>query len=244
MAKTNKILLAAGVAAAAGVATYLSGRKPRTHMVWYSDFELEVGGETGRIRDLAAAYVPEFYVEPALDAHPRCGGLRPDAVRYEAVPAGNLLVLNYFLDWQDEIHPSARFKPLHRIFRKVYYASARDIEFVQIGVSRDTGEVVRIAFERDPSNDPFVGYPIHQLVVARRDSAADDFKVEIDGEPFDAPPFEFNGRRAKMMTATWNHEYDFYKSDAMPVGEIPLYWLTDDIYQKFAFYRRSKPPIL
>ena len=231
------LLAAAGaLGAASTAAVFLAGKKPRTHSIIDPDDIVDIAGDSLRVEEHAARFVPVVYLHQELDY------MRPDRVLYEAVGSGGDVLFNYFVDWPDEIHPLPFVKYPHRVFRAVYYGSPRDIEFVQVGVNRETGDVVSVAFERDPSGRPNPLAPRHDLVIARRSSKEQDFDVTINGEPFDAEPLEFEGSRVKILTATWNHIYDFYRGEGVLIDDPPLEPLTDSLYKKYSFSRRSRPP--
>ena len=78
--------------------------------------------------------------------------------------------------------------------------------------------------------------------MAARKSENDAFDVTIGGEPFDAPPLQFEGNRVRALVGTWNHIYDFYEGKGVRIDDPPLEPLTEELYAKYSMIRRSRPP--
>lgn len=198
---------------------------------------LTVGGKTSGVQAFAERYRPVFYVDPRL------GPMRPDNLLYEAMSPKTRLILNYYLNWKDEVHPNPVAHTFYRGFRSVVYGSPRDIEFVQVRVSFRTGRVTSFAFERDPSGRPDAPSPAHDLVAGERGSDEEHFRVTVNGRAHGNMPVSFDGERLCVLVSSWNHIYDFYTSDGDPIEDPPLEPLTGRLYKKYYMARRSRPPL-
>ena len=80
--------------------------------------------------------------------------MRPDNVLYEALLPSTKLIINYYLNWKDEVHPNPVAHTLYRGFRSVMYGSPRDIEYVQVVVSFHTGRAWTWSQRTSPSSNP------------------------------------------------------------------------------------------
>lgn len=197
---------------------------------------IHVAGERIRLREIAARYLPVFYV------HPRLGDMRPLQVLYEAEPLADSLRLNYYVHWIDEIAPNPLWHRVYRVFRSIYYGSAEDIEFIQIVVSTASGCPVSMTFERDPAGRPDVFAPLHQLAVATRVGDEEDFSVTINGRAAPSVRIADETGRLPVLVSIWNHIYDFYRGEGIRMEDAPLRPMTDQFYKKYCMSRRSLPP--
>lgn len=197
---------------------------------------LTIGGKTSDVRTFAERYRPVFYVDSRL------GPMRPDNLLYEAMSPKTRLILNYYLNWKDEVHPNPVAHTFYRGFRSVVYGSPRDIEFVQVTVSFRTGRVTSFAFERDPSGRHDAPASTHDLVTGARGSDEDHFRVSVNGRAHGNMPVTFEGDRICVLVATWNHIHDFYTGEGGYIDDPPLEPLTDRLYRKYYMARRSRPP--
>lgn len=217
------------------ISVFVTGSKARTYQALAPDEEIEIAGRTTIIKDGAREFQPLLFVEPLL------GPMRPLRIYYDAFQAGARLFINYYVFWQDEIHPNAPWNSAYRVFRKFYYGSARDIEYIQVGVSIETGEPVHLAFERDPSGRHDHPTPRHDVVIASA-LPGGEFEITVNGGDSDTRPLEIDGRRFCVFVATWNHIYDFYRGQGDPVCDPPLEPMTSSLYEKYFMLRRSRPP--
>lgn len=197
---------------------------------------LTVGMQTDSVKRFAEMYRPIFYVDPRL------GDMRPDALLYEALSPGTRLIFNYYLQWHDEVHPNTAWHYIYRGFRSVVYGSPRDIEYVQVRVSFRTGEVVAVAFERDPSGRHDHPAPAHDVVICARGADEEMFKISVNGAPGGSMALPFDGKRVRLLVATWNHIYDFYDDSGDHIADPPLVLLDNELFKKYYLARRSRPP--
>lgn len=196
---------------------------------------IEIGGAAARVDEYAEKYRPAFFLLPELEGPEFIG------VMFDAVDAAGEVWFNYFAVWEDEIMPGV-FDEAYRVFRTAYYGSKTDIEFVQVGVDKLTGEVVRVAFETDPSGRHDNPAARHDLVVAIRVPGGGPFSVSTNGNPAGTREIAFDGARPHVLVATWNHIYDFHNGRGILLPSPPLQPLTRLLYEKYIMSRRSAPP--
>ncbi|MFC1474571.1 hypothetical protein ACFLQK_00880 [bacterium] len=209
----------------------------RKYPVLNSSEEVCITGRDSSLTETAQKYVPHFYLHETLDY------MRPVRTLYEAVSTKEALLLNYYVHWKDEIHPNPVFHRLYRGFRSIVYGSPADIEYVQVGVSYETGAVVRLAFEKDPSERPDAPAPKHDVIICRRSSENDPFTISVNGKKTDKADVVFKDNRPAILVATWNHIYDFYTGEGVLMDDPPLKFMTEDLYVKYYMHRRSRPPL-
>jgi len=198
--------------------------------------EVRMAGEALSLAEAAARFQPVLFIRRGLDY------LRPECIVYEAARAARRLLIDYYVQWEDEIAPFVLWHFAYRAFRKIYYGSEKDIEFVQAGIDIDSAQVDSVAFERDPGgkmNNPF---PVHELVECSRDGADGLFKVTVNGKEAQPECVCFEGGRPVLLVAMWNHIYDFYKGDGVRMDDPPLVPLNDDYYSRYKMWTRSLPP--
>lgn len=224
------------------VTNFITGRANRDYRSFAENTQIRVSGRDISLGELTRRYALVLYVDARL------GNMRPLRILYDAVAGGeNLMLINYFVFWPDEIHPNPFTHLIYREFRKLFYGSAEDIEFIQIVISIETGDVVRVAFERDPSGRHDHPSPRHELLIASRKTAAEAFYTTGSGRTVHgscgAVAVAFDGKRAKILTGTWNHIHELYSGEGDLIDDPHLEYMTDEMYRKYCMARRSKPPL-
>jgi len=208
----------------------------RDYLVLRPDGEIELAGNRLTPYEAAEKYLPVLYLHQNLDY------MRPERILFETVDAGDRFLFNYYVHWRDEIHPFPPVHHIYRIFRSAYYGSAKDIEYVQAGVSRDDGSVSRFAFERDPSGHSDSFAPRHDTILCERPRGTGEFTVRVNGRENDKRDIEFRDGRPTILVATWNHIYDFYDGEGILMDDPPLEPLYSRLYRRLFMSRRSRPP--
>lgn len=196
-----------------------------------------VAGIRQSILDVMTLYRPVFYLHNDIDDN-----ITPDELFCDSMHSGDALLFNYYLKWPDEKHPVYPIHLLYRMYRSYYYGSPADIEYIQLEVNLNTGNISRLAFERDPRKNPHVLIPKHELVTAQKTFSSVQFHVYIAGDRVVPRNFDFEDRRLKILVSTWNHTYDFYNGKGKLLKDPPFTPMTDQVYQKYYMERRSRPP--
>ena len=151
------------------------------------------------------------------------GGEPASKCYFEALPprAGKVAVL-YRFSWPDERHPIAALHYLYSLWRKIYFGSVEDIEFVWVEADENTGKPLRIAFEAPEVGKVFVAHDFRLL---------DSFPAE--------------GTHPLLDVASWNHIFEVSRSRfEVRDGKnpVPLEFLDDDSFHRLRMGRRSLPP--
>ncbi len=197
---------------------------------------IKIGGAEKQLSGVAAEFMPVLYIHDAINY------MRPERVLYEAIPNGDMLYINYYVHWQDEIAPIKLWHFIYSQIRKVRYGSVNDIEFVEVGITLATGRVDHIAFEWDPACKPDNFAPLHYIVVATRNGDSDSFNVTIRDKSAPAEKIPFFGKRPSVLVPVWNHIYDFYRGEGVMMDDPPLEPMTDALYEEYWMGKRSRPP--
>ncbi len=141
------------------------------------DATVEVAGAGATVESLARRHLPPIYDPPGA----RAGPLRE--VLFEARRAGpQTLAILYRTVWDDEVHPSPRVDGPYRLFRRWYFGTAVDVEYVLVEIDLATGEVAALDYQTEPS----LRYDVETSAHAR-----------VREEP-PRPPIE-------LRVVTWNH---------------------------------------
>ncbi len=109
------------------------------------DAAVVVAGRPEPLGALARRYAPTFFDDPAVP----CGPLRE--LLYEARAEGGRLSIVYRTVWDDERHPVAAIDHPYRLFRRFYFGTAVDVEYVRIDVALATGAVAALDYQTEPS---------------------------------------------------------------------------------------------
>lgn len=109
------------------------------------DAAVTVAGRAEPVDALARRYAPTFFDDPAVP----CGPLRE--LLYEARAEGGRLSILYRTVWEDERHPVAAIDHAYRLFRRFYFGTATDVEYVRVDVTQATGRVATVDYQTEPS---------------------------------------------------------------------------------------------
>jgi hypothetical protein len=170
-------------------------------------------------------------------------------VWYEAIQAPETLDLVYYHVWADEIHPNRLVDRLYRLFRGAYYGTPTyDVEFFQVQLSLQDGEVQALTYETSPADD---FYPtVSEHLVARVSRQADGtYQLDLSdqagaqvAEPRTVPVL-FDGRRVRVGAQTWNHLTELLPGPAGEYDQLleaDLRPLSARDYQSNKFARKSQ----
>lgn len=109
------------------------------------DAPVTVAGRAEPLDSLARRYAPAFFDDPAVP----CGPLRE--LLYEARSEGGRLSILYRTVWDDERHPVAAIDHPYRVFRRFYFGTAKDVEYVRVDVNLATGAVTTVDYQTEPT---------------------------------------------------------------------------------------------
>ena len=142
----------------------------------------------------------------------------PTHCYYEVLPPdGSKVQIVYRFSWPDERHPLAAVHRLYRLWRRLYFASPEDIEFVWVEADLASGLPTRIAYES----------PEGLYVVRHR------YREHEAG-------FPVSGAHPVLRVASWNHIFET-AGVSEPASATPLRPLDEGLYRELRMGRRSQP---
>jgi len=231
------------------LAAALTGRVERAYSTLDQQAMVTVAGDSLSLEAVARAYRPTVYIASQY--------IPPDVLNiwYQAVDRGDLLTLVYYLDWENEIHPQPIAHRLYELYRLAVYGSTHDIEFIEITVDRQTGDVAKVRYETSPAGIYNCDIPVHLVAVLKQNAARDGYEYTVSdresGELLktDVIPGTWKvDRPLTLKVFTWNHMYTLAgsvpDSQAGVVIDAPLRYLTDPVYIEHKFARRSQGDIV
>lgn len=203
---------AAGLLIVVLAAIRLTGRTPPGYARLAPDARLKAGGRTQTAREAAEAFSPRLSL----------GGFEAPTVCYfEVLPAqGDKVQVIYRFSWPDERHPIAALHHLYKLWRRLYFASPEDVEFVWVEADLATGKLVRLAYES----------PEGLYIVRHR------YREHDKG-------FEVSGAHPLLRVASWNHIFE-PAAPAEAAFPAALEHLDDGLYRELRMGRRSQPRLL
>jgi len=209
---------------------YLSGKISR-HYETISFTDSVIIAEKG-------LFLEEFGTKfaPAI-VHPPDLGEEPEVCLFDVIEQDTTYLINYWISWRDEIHPNSIVDEIFRIFRHTYYGgkTTKDIEQIQIIVSKKTGYVTNVKFRTEPHNKPDVFFPRRKLMVINKTDNG-YMRIVGDTEQEIHPTFLYNSR-VKLKVQTWNHLFTITE-DGVTL-DIPLLWMDANLYRNLKITRRS-----
>lgn len=220
-----------------------TGFKSRDYTTLPEDAALRLGNETLTPEQLAARYQPHIYMDPATTSPP------PVVMWYEIIDVSDHWVLVYFVEWEDEIHPNIYIHYLYSLFRAAYYGwPVKDIEFVQINVDKETGQIKRVRFETSMEDDFDIALAEHFLVYI--DCHSDDCFMRITDSKGSETVVEKSislnlaqGRHLQLGVATWNHLMVLLEANDTQYTKLidfELRYLDDYTYRRDKYTRKSQ----
>ncbi len=227
------------------LAAALTGSHRRAFAVLSADDILELGEQTADLATHAAQYQPEIRVNQA-HVPPYI-----ETIWYQAVDQGDTLMLVYYADWPNEIHPNSVFHWLYENYRRAVYGSAHDIEYIELQIDKATGIVQCVRYETAEPGDYNRNWTVHQFVFIDRLASGEGYTHVICAEnnPCQSDPQVIDavwraGDVPVLGVMTWNHLYELLPGDDYGVYtetiQAPLHYLTDDVYREQKMARRSQ----
>jgi hypothetical protein len=231
------LLVIVGYAAAA-----LTGRVKRAYATLPTNAVIKISGAEKGLNDWAQEYKPVMMLRSNLPTPPLL------TVLYEGIDQPDSLVLVYYHVWEDEVHPDPVYHRLYWLFRAAFYGyPVRDIEYFQITVDKQTGEVTQVLFETTPGTDYFPRLSKHILARYHRTETGYSLTLsERDGGVISDQQnaeVQFQGHHIVVGVATWNHLTQAVKPgdvDFDVVAKAPLGILTDEAYRNGKYVRKSQ----
>lgn len=145
----------------------------------------------------------------------------PHACYYTVLsPDPQTLVLLYRFAWPDELASGAWWDGAYRGFRRLYYGSTRDLEYVRVWVDLPSGRLKRADFESPLEREGL---------------------TEHDPRSLEGPALPSQGTHPLLRVAGWNHLFEPARPDDT-AAPTPLEFLDTRLYGFLRIARSSSPP--
>lgn len=216
----------------------LTGYQRRTYPIMSESDDVIVGGNAIPLQRLAATFQPQL-------VH-RVGDFSPPALImwWEAIDAGNDIVLIYHPVWQDERHPAPLLHWIYYVYRAIVYGiPVRDIEYIQININRSSGSIQKIRYEDSTASAYDQPFAQHVQIIIERSGA--DFKetARLQNSSLRVKNIRLSGPALTFAIATWSHQLVLLENGGgiytVPVP-MPLEHLKEGDYVKHKLARRSQ----
>lgn len=194
---------------------------------------------------LVKEYQPILY-QPKHDKY------EPKFMYYRTRIRGNLLQITYYTVWDNERHPKFLLHIIYAfLFRKFYYGTIKDLEYIQIDIDLRTREMTDVRYEQPHKKNYHVILPFHRkrhLKLVPNPNKSEKFFLRFHGKKSD----QFHGvikpnftqKRIHMAVASWNHIYDLYLKEwddrVKQFSGLILKKFDYKTYKKYKTHRRSK----
>jgi hypothetical protein len=220
----------------------VTGRDSRSYNTLAATEIVQVGDQSLSMAELAAKYSPEFLLHRANPSPPLLW------TWYEAIPTEKTIDIVYYAVWENEVNPDPRIDKAYALFRAAYYGyPIRDIEFMQISVDRQSGEVVGLLFETSPGEDYFVTISEHitaRYTIQKDGTFLETLKNRDDEQVSQQPGIQviFRENHPQIYVQTWNHLSRLLRQDDTNVEKISseLKYLSAQEYSQYKFSRKSQ----
>ena len=185
----------------------------------------EINGQ--KVLEIVEKYKPIFYQEEHIKKDIQL-------IFYEAIDQKENLVLIYRPLWKDEIHPNFFLNLIYKYYRWYYYNSIKDIEFVEMVIDKQTGDIQSFSFEALAEGSS-INAPKHEFTNIIK--KGEDFLCTTKNNALIDVLLE--KAHIVFQVNTWNHllllgnKPDGKKFDSF------LYPLTNKLYRRSAISRRS-----
>ena len=187
------------------LAAALTGRDPRSYAVLSPQEQVQVGGETMRVAELAERYQPQMYLRPTTPSPALLW------IWYEAVPSEQTIDLLYYFTWENENNPVKWVDVLYKTFRAAFYGyPLYDVEYIQVSVGRADASVSKLRFETGPGQDYYPTVSEHIIAEYRRE-ADGQYTAQFSTREGEAVPGAstamptFKDDHVQLGVHTWNH---------------------------------------
>ena len=221
--------------------TYLTGHQTRDYQVSPPDQEIDFLGKQVKLSELADIYQPDLYHNSSYETPPLLW------IWYEPILQDNYLDIIYSYAWENEINPIKVLHIYYSQFRAVFYGyPVYDIEYIQVRISRENGNVVYARFETSSSNDynkPFQEHLVNKVTI----NSYQDFvekKYNQDGDLLSEESTTGKvviNNRIQIASQTWNHMQRIKIDETYDQRiDASLQFLGEEEYKKYRFVRKSQ----
>lgn len=214
------------------VSLYLTGRVEREYDVIEPDKTVIFKDTSLKTENLATIYLPEFFFPKELQDP------KPELVTYEIIQNKNNFSIVYRLIYPTENVPSFYLNKIYSEFRKLYYGSEKDIEFVQIDINKETGIIDRILFETSS-----VSYNslLQKHIPVEIINEEDKYSLKLGEEKRYFNNIPLNETHLQLVVISWNHLFNLLNNatDYIKIENLNLSFLDEKIYKDYKMSRRS-----
>ncbi len=224
---------------------FITGRIPRAYQVLDEAAQVRVAGRLLKGTELAERYAPIMKI--------RSSNPSPDIlwVYYEIVDnqSRGTYDITYYNVWENEIHPNPVLHKVYSAFRAPYYGyPLYDIEYIQVSVGRQSGDICGVMYEDSPGDDYFVTFSEHLIVryVRQEDGSWKQVVTDRQGTERSTTsnvPVAFAGAHPVLAASTWNHLSRLISPTDTSYDRVfhpGLRYLTEREYSGLKFVRKSQ----
>jgi hypothetical protein len=224
---------------------FFTGHAKRAYHIIDLDEIVIIKGDEFDVKQLAERYVPNVFIQKNYETPPLLW------VWYEVIEVEKSYDIQYYFVWENEIHPNAILHNLYSFFRGIYYGiPLYDVEYWQVSVDKETGDINKMRFETSPGDDYNVTISKHWISEYYRQNDGfyenvvidKDDNVEISRNC--CQEIKFKSTHPEIISQTWNHLTRLLTpedgDDLHEFVDINLKELTEQDYQRHKFVRKSQ----
>lgn len=222
-------------------ATAITGHDKRSYSVLNPEDFITIADRKMTVADVALMYKPRMFLRASTPSPALLW------IWYEPVSNTSTIDITYYFVWENEIHPNPTLHKLYSMFRAFYYGyPLYDIEYFQINIRRDSGQVMKVRFETSLREDYFA---VSEHIIAQYISQGNGKYTEIftsrSGEELsrkDGFHIMFDDHHVLAGVQSWNHLTQLLTqddSDFTLSQDAPLKYLTGKEYARYKFVRKS-----
>ena len=223
-------------------ATAITGHDKRSYFVLSPNDLVTINSQKMTISDMAAMYKPMMFLRPSTPSPPLLW------IWYEPVSNAGTIDITYYFAWENEIHPNPILHRLYSLFRAIYYGyPLYDIEYLQLNILQDSGQIAKIRFETSLQKDYFAvsKHTIAQYILQDDGSYVETLTSREGEELLHRDDFQvsFDDHHVLVGVQTWNHLTKLLTkddSDFTLLQDAPLKYLTGKEYSRYKFVRKSQ----
>lgn len=229
------------------IAAFLTGRTGRNYNICEEKENIKINNTIYKCNEFAELYKPLMLIRDNTPSPPLLW------IWYEVInnpKDTNTTNIVYYFNWENEINPSKAINQYYSIFRAAYFGyPLYDIEFFQLSIDNNNGNVKKIKFETAPSDD--YSPKIVEHIVLGATLNENDIYHEIKSSKKDNTiiaeqdkKVAFQNKRVLAGVQTWNHlsrlicdqKSDIFNSEI----DAPLRYLSNSDYKNYKFSRKSQ----
>ena len=223
----------------AGVISFITGNRSRSYRALSPFASVVISEKSVSLDDLARSFKPELFLSPGDSSPPALEML------WEAVDAGDSIALIYHPVWQDERHPSPILHWIYYAYRAIVYGvPVRDIEYIQVNVSKAGGFIKKIRYEGSSSSIYNSWLVNHTMVTIEKNGDIYVETVISSGIPAHVNDVQIIGPNLGFGIESWSHQFKLLNNNSRSKYTIPVTMpikpLTETDYAKYKLARRSQ----